>query len=306
MAWLLTLTIGMITAAWLPVAGMTLVVPSLLSPTLGSVALMLLSRFYSRRRPRLRIAALARTMAELIAYVAVAAVLSYLVTTLNRPLIDDQLVAADRTLGLDWPAMYGWIAAHPRLHDVLCLAYASLIPQMILLQVVLHFRGDIERGRELTWLLIATSLGCILLSGPFPAVGAFGYFHTEIDQPYVQQFLALRDGTLRAIDLGRAEGLVQCPSLHLALALVFVYAARGLRVLFPCILLLNLLVIAATPAVGGHHFADLWAGGALTALALVGVRAARDGRSAPFSTSLRTRGDNGASDAKTQENPSCR
>ena len=271
MVWLLSLGLGVVVALWLRATEMSVALASLPRPLLGVVALLAISRFYRRIRPCRPLAALARSGAELIAYTAVAAMLSQLAVTLNQPLIDDRLVAADRALGLDWTAMYRWIAEHPPLRGVLSIAYASVIPQMVLLQIVLHWGDRIERGRQLTWAFIATSLGCILLSCPFPAIGAFGTFHTEMDRPYVQQFLALRDGSLTAIDLGHAEGVVQCPSLHMALALVFIHAARGVRVLFPCVVALNLVVIAAIPAVGGHHFADLWAGAALTVPVLVAV-----------------------------------
>jgi membrane-associated phospholipid phosphatase len=54
----------------------------------------------------------------------------------------------------------------------------------------------------------------------------------------------------------------------LALAVCCAYAARGIRILFPLLLALNLLVILATPLIGGHHFADLVGGALLTALVL--------------------------------------
>jgi membrane-associated phospholipid phosphatase len=93
-----------------------------------------------------------------------------------------------------------------------------------------------------------------------------------MDDPYVQQFLALRDGHLKIIDLRQLQGVVQFPSFHLAMAVILTYAVRGIRVLFPVLLAWNALVIAATPLVGGHHFSDLWGGALVTLLVILLMR----------------------------------
>jgi membrane-associated phospholipid phosphatase len=57
------------------------------------------------------------------------------------------------------------------------------------------------------------------------------------------------------------------------LAIVTTYAARGLRVVFPCLLALNTLMIVSTVPYGGHYLVDVLAGGVIALLAIVGVRA---------------------------------
>ncbi|MBI5165984.1 MAG: phosphatase PAP2 family protein [Magnetospirillum sp.] len=273
-SWFLVAALAAVDAVWLAASGLGVVPASLAVPSLGVAVLAGMTAVYRRWRPVPAIAALTGVAAETVAFTAVAAILSYLVAAAGGPLADDRLAAADRAVGLDWMAVYAWSKAHPMVEGLLRLAYVSLIPQMIVVQVALNFRGRAERSRELLWLFIATALGCIALSGPFPTAGAFAHFGVALDEPYVRQFLAVRAGTLTAIDLRHAQGIVQFPSLHLGLAVVLTYAARGIPLLFPLLAAINAVVIAATPTIGGHHFADLWGGAVLSAVAVLAVRRA--------------------------------
>lgn len=270
--WFLIAIITIVDTVWLPIAHMS-VEPQPLALVLAACAgLLALKTIYTKRRPEPRLAALAESAAIMIAYTAAAGVLSYLMVTLRMPLLDEWLVSADRTLGLDWLALNEWIRGFPTFFTALVLAYGSLIPQMIFLLLFFNYRGQIARCYELVWLFVITSISCVLLSGPLPTAGAFAYFQTSINEPYVQIFVALRDGTMKIINLQQVEGVVQFPSLHLALALCCAYVARGVKVIFPIFAILNAFVIIATPFVGGHHFADLWGGAFLTVAAIFAVK----------------------------------
>jgi membrane-associated phospholipid phosphatase len=86
----------------------------------------------------------------------------------------------------------------------------------------------------------------------------------------------LRDGSLRLIDLAHAEGLVSFPSFHACLAVVCAAAARGLGPARFVFYLLNLLIVIASPMIGGHYFVDIFAGLLLGGLASL-TRAERAG-----------------------------
>ena len=58
------------------------------------------------------------------------------------------------------------------------------------------------------------------------------------------------------------QGIVTFPSYHTVLAILFVYTHRGLRWTFPPVAVLNGLMLAAIPSVGGHYVVDM-IGGAL-------------------------------------------
>jgi len=270
--WLLTAAIALVDAVWLPMSGLTLLASSLLVPLAAGTIAAMLAWFYATVRRDARIASLTRSAAELIAFTTAAGILSYLIATLNQPLLDEHLVSADRALGLDWLAMYRWLRLHRALNIAFVLAYNSVTAQIAILLLVLNFLGRTARSRELVRLFAATGMACILLSGPWPTGGAFYYFNIVPYHPYLRTFLALRDGTLGTIDLWQIQGVVQFPSFHTALAILCAYVCRGMPILFPLAVAIDLTVIAATPAIGGHHFADVWAGGALTIATILLMR----------------------------------
>jgi len=267
--WGLIAILAVVDAIWLPLRGMSLTHNAVLLIFLPAGGLLLLAWFYRTIRKEPRIAALAHMAAATLAFMSSSCILSYLMVSLHAPLIDKPLVAADAALGLHWLPMYQWIRHHPVLHIGMQFVYMTLIPQIFILQIILNFRGQIARAWETLWLFILACLGCVICSGVWPAVGAFATFHVNLDEPYVHEFAAIRDGTLKIIgSRGGMQGLVEFPSLHMALAVLFPYALRGVRVAFPVFLVLNLLVAITTAPVGGHHFADLWAG-ALLAIAAI-------------------------------------
>lgn len=232
----------------------------------AAVGLLGVSALYVRRDHR--ISALAHMAAIILVFTGVASVASYLSVVWHQPLIDDGLIAADHAICLNWPAIYGVVAAHRGLHIALIVAYYTLIPQMVILLVLLNFLGRIGRAWELIWMFIISCIGCLVVSAIWPAVGAFAHFHVELTKPYIHAFASLRDGTMKIIGHERIEGLITFPSLHAALAIIYAYAARGIRFVFPTLAILNTLVFIATPIVGGHHFADLWGGIVITIITI--------------------------------------
>jgi membrane-associated phospholipid phosphatase len=82
------------------------------------------------------------------------------------------------------------------------------------------------------------------------------------------QWADLRNGTLRTINPLYNQGLVVFPSFHTILAMLCIFAARPLRFLKYPLLALNLLIILASPAMGGHYFIDIIAGIILAALTI--------------------------------------
>lgn len=101
-----------------------------------------------------------------------------------------------------------------------------------------------------------------------PAVGTFGYFHINESEPYLKIIEGMHDGTLKTLDFHNMQGVVTFPSFHAAAAILIAYAARGIRLLFPVLLVLNAVMIIATPPIGGHYFIDIW-GGIVQALATI-------------------------------------
>jgi len=203
-------------------------------------------------------------------YLAATLVLSYVAAAWDRPLIDAYLVKADEVLGIDWLGFYTWAKSHPDVFAIMALSYNSFLPQTILLQLFLNLKGLVRRSWELVWISVIACLMCILFSGIWPAVGAFGYFHVSLDTAYLAEFKAIHEGTMRTIGIMPVQGLITFPSFHAAMAIIYIYAARGIADLFPALVVLNVAMLFSIPVMGGHFFADEW-GGILVALLSIGV-----------------------------------
>jgi len=269
--WFLIALTAVADAVWLPVRGMSLTGNALLLIFLPVSGLLALSCFYTTVRKNARIAALAHMSAATLAFMSASCILSYLMVTLRQPLIDPVLVRADEAIGLHWLAFYNWMKGHPTLHIGMQFVYMTLIPQIFVLQIILNFCGKTARAWESLWLFMGACMACVFLSGLWPAAGAFATFHVQMNEPYLHEFAAVRDGTLKIIgSRGGLQGVVEFPSLHMALAVLFPYAARGIRIVFPVFVVLDILVAMTTAPVGGHHYADLWAG-AVLALLVIGI-----------------------------------
>ena len=270
--WSLIAVFAVADAIGLKIAGIAVVPAVLWGITVRLMFLLVLALFYTYRRPDLRIATLAHSIAAILSSIVVMGIFSYLTVISGRPLIDAQLVAMDHALGLDWPTAYNWVVAHPLIYKGLFVIYCSLVPQLLVLVFVLNSSGRFERCWETLWLYMIASIMTLPFSALWPAAGAFGYFHIHNGEPYVNACLALRDGTFKTFGTGPILGVIQFPSLHAAATVILPYAARGLKYSFIFFLILNILMLASTPFIGGHHFSDLWGGIALAVVTIFIVR----------------------------------
>jgi len=71
-----------------------------------------------------------------------------------------------------------------------------------------------------------------------------------------------------------AEGIISFPSLHAALAVLFIFALWPVKWLRWIALSINLVMIAATPVDGSHYFTDIIAGLVISTLCWWAVRCA--------------------------------
>ena len=229
-----------------------------------------LAAFYTYGRPNERIVDAAHMMALLLAFFAATAVLSYLLTATGLPLFDEQLAAADRALGFDWPAWLAWVHARSTLWLVLQLAYLSAIPQLLVIALYLAFSGRPERNSELMWSVMLSLAIIVPVSALLPAAGAWPKYdalqYGNVAQ--VRDFLAMRAGTMHELDLTRLEGLINFPSFHTTLAVLFAYALRGRAAPFVAATLLNVVMVVSVLTEGGHYLVDVISG---TAVAVAAV-----------------------------------
>ena len=88
------------------------------------------------------------------------------------------------------------------------------------------------------------------------------------DAVQIHDFFAMRNGTLHALDLARLAGLVNFPSFHTTLAIVFVYAVRRRSRPLTIAAALNVVMIVSVLTEGGHYLVDVIAGAAVAAGAI--------------------------------------
>lgn len=218
----------------------------------------------------------------IIGFSAAAAPLSYLVATLGLPQWDNALLRWDRALGLDWRAYLDWVNNRPLIGLMFTLTYQSLMSQMIVICLVLGLGGRHFELRVFTLAVVMSGMVCVLISALMPAMAMYVQLGLKPhDFPnlapaaayvHVEHILSLRDGTFRVFSLDTAEGIITFPSYHASLAVIFMAALWSVRWLRWPGVVLNLLVIAATPIDGGHYFVDVGAGIAIAAACLWAAR----------------------------------
>ena len=83
-----------------------------------------------------------------------------------------------------------------------------------------------------------------------------------------------RAGVLVISNLLNLGGIVTFPSFHAASAVLYTWALWPLRWSRPLVVLVNGVMLAATPLNGGHYFIDVIAGVAIAVSAIVAARQA--------------------------------
>jgi membrane-associated phospholipid phosphatase len=274
MAWMAIGVVGLIDAGFALIGPLTLDLPSFLVP-FGTAALLGAGGWYYRSiRHEPRIAAILACTAQIIAFASVGAPLSYIAAASGFPLQDATFDAWDRYLGVDWTQMTTFISLRPALQQVLSFAYASFALQTVTTVLALGAAGKLSRLATFIHAFIATTLVTIAISAVLPAAGpwlfldlqpaaANGFLPTSSTSWPV--FLGLRDGNLHTMYGLHSEGIITFPSLHAALGLLFSVALWGVHRLRWVALLLNVAMLMATPAYGGHYIVDVIAGLAVAA-----------------------------------------
>jgi len=289
LGWIIVTLISLIDVSWLGLSGHSVKWASILAPCRGAGILISLAailralngvsryQIVTARLHYVKVSDTAAWCALLVCFVSATCVLSYLCVSIHAPLIETRLIAFDRAFGFDWLAVYKWVQAHPRVQKVFQLSYASGQWQLVAIPLILGLSGRREALSEFFFLLVLGSTYLLLISTPFPATSAFVHFNVQDPSASatVPDFALLRDGSLQMIDIANAQGLVSMPSFHTALAVLFTYSLRRLRLLFCIAVLLNVVMILSTPTQGGHYLVDVIAGLLLSVLTIHTLNAIR-------------------------------
>ena len=77
----------------------------------------------------------------------------------------------------------------------------------------------------------------------------------------MDNFFALRDGSMTELKLLGTNGIVSFPSFHTIIALLFIYVVRGYGLITFLVGAWCLGIVATTPFEGAHYIADIIGGG---------------------------------------------
>ncbi len=261
--------------------GFRIDLPTFAVPTATCLLLILVARYYGRRRNDFHLASALESTAQVIAFVAIAAPLSYVAAAAALPLQDAAFEAMDQALQLDWKGLMALMERWPVLHSVMRLIYLSLTVQMTAVVLLLCFTGRLAWLRVYTLAFMFAALITIAVSVFTPAEGVWlhdGFTSVNPNLLPVSHtswpvFLGLRDGSMRALMAVGAEGIITFPSLHAALAVILTAAFWPIPLARWIGGTINSLMLAATPIDGSHYFVDVFAGIATAFLALYIARA---------------------------------
>jgi membrane-associated phospholipid phosphatase len=259
--------------AVLHATGMVIELPALL-PYGALLGFLLAGHYiYSKRRPSDVLSLVTGSIGLMIAASLLAGIIANAGLRLRYPLIDDVLAHADRTMGIDTPALVLAIAKKPWFAELLGWAYVSIFPLSFATAIWLACR----RRAELVWeFTMAFSVGIVCaaaISIFIPALGnvahaglgqlagtrlpgGSGVYHLSAVNLY-------RDGTDPLLDIRKLQGVVTFPSFHMIMALAVAYGCRTTRWLAWPMCVWCALVVVSTVPIGGHYVIDLLGGTAL-------------------------------------------
>jgi hypothetical protein len=221
--------------------------------------------------------------AQIVLITAIMAPLTYVAAAMNMPMQDSNLLAIDRALGFDWAAYVRFVDAHATLASWLNSGYAMIRWPIFAIPVILAALRQYRRIEEFTFAFGVALAATTIISALIPAIGVYQEIgldpatlkHVNVNA-YLDQLRDLpltRDGVLRHLDLMGLGGIVTFPSFHAASALLYAWALWPLRWWRPVIVLINGVMLAATPIDGGHYFVDLIAGTAIAVAAIMAAKA---------------------------------
>ena len=278
LTWWLLLVMGTITFGLGLAQGFTLKLGTLANALVLTPGLLAMALFYTRWRPNPKISITFMLLVFVLAKALVLAPMSYVATAWNLPLVDDYFAAFDAALGFDWVAVHKFTASIHWFATVSKFAYLTCGYVMFLAWAVLVWTGQHERLSVMLLALLTSGFVTVVLSGLIPGEAAYayygikpeqyGYLGTVPGQVFVHDFYALRDGSLRMIDMGSLEGICTFPSFHAVVAVITGWAFAATRWLRWPAGIFSAFVLFVTLPVGGHYLADVVGGAAIAALCI--------------------------------------
>jgi membrane-associated phospholipid phosphatase len=150
--------------------------------------------------------------------------------------------------------------------------------QSVVIPIILAALGRFRALQVSTISLLVTLIVTYTVAALLPALGTYEFYGIDpshhpnitvrVASLHVPEIMGVRDGTIINISRLAPTGLVTFPSFHAASAVLLAWAAWHIPYLrFPG-LILNVLMLAATPLHGSHFLTDVLAGMVLAAISI--------------------------------------
>ena len=259
--------------------GFQIVLKSYAVPATTTLLLLLGAYFYRAYRTDLKLASTLESTAQLVAFAAVAAPLSYLAASTPLPLQDAIFDAMDHALGFDWKELLALMNRWPGFFEFMRVVYLSLTIQMTAVVLFLGLTGRLPWLRVYMLAFIFAAVLTIALSAMLPAEGVWLHYGLKADPAAMPVshsswpvFHGLRDGSFRLLMAIGSEGIITFPSLHAALAVILIAAFWPVPIARWLSVAVNSVMLAATPIDGSHYLVDVLAGIVIAILCIVAAR----------------------------------
>jgi membrane-associated phospholipid phosphatase len=204
--------------------------------------------------------------------------LTYVAGVAHWPLQDHVLLAIDRAMGMDPEMIARYVNDREWLGGLLVRGYVLIKIILLAIPLALSLMSRFARLQVFVFAFSLTLILTLTISSFMPAVGTyyglnidpaqFASLDASIYSAQLRDILALRDGSLRHLELFKITGIVSFPSFHAASGVLYIWALWPVRYLGGLAVALNLLMIASTPVIGAHYMIDVFGGIALAAVCL--------------------------------------
>lgn len=282
--WLLLAVMTAALIALLALTGFSIEPTSTITPivVIGAYAAY---AYYNFRHPRKRDPFVIFTLGstgQMLLIPAVMTPMTYVAASVNLPMQDMALNALDHALHLDWVAYYNFVYEHHPLLVASVWSYALIGCPIFAVPVALGWTGRYWRLQIFALAFALALIVTTVVSIFVPAIGTYDLLNVHPDPEvftpggYLEQLHALplvRDGSLRELSYHSLVGLVAFPSFHAASAVLYLWAFWPVRWLGPIAAAANVMMLLATPIVGGHYFVDIFAGIAVAVGAIAAATA---------------------------------
>ena len=217
--------------------------------------------------PGLRLARITGSLAQMTLCGFAMAMFAFSVARLNRPLVDGSLLVFDHSLGYQWDAFTSFVVSRPALESFLATAYNSMFWQPIVVIVALSFDRDERKLNRYITSYVLSMLFTIAIFALWPATTAWSYLgisaveisrhHLQATMEWVNALNLTRSGVPIFASSHTSCAIVGFPSFHSVSGIINASVMGRSRYLRMPFLIVNAIMIAATPILGGHYIADI-------------------------------------------------